>query len=64
MRTLPSLVDLRLFVSPCGNKGAWIHPLDLTTGNYPQYADWTDCTDMDDEEFEAIVISRQTRSKS
>lgn len=49
----------RFFVSPDGMDGQWLHPLDLSTGNYPQYAGWTDCTDMEDEQFEAFVIGLQ-----
>lgn len=49
----------RLFVSPCGNSAVWIHPLDLRTGHFERYADWTDCTDMSDVEFDEFVLSRQ-----
>jgi hypothetical protein len=49
----------RLLVSPNGATAAWIHPLDLTTGHYPQYDGWTDCTDMDDEAFERFVVGLQ-----
>jgi hypothetical protein len=59
MRTLPSLVELRLLVKPNGLSAVWIHPLDLTTGHYPQYDGWTDCTDMDDGEFETFVVGLQ-----
>jgi hypothetical protein len=50
---------LLLLVSPCGNRATWIHPLDLTTGHYPQYEEWTDCSEISDEEFEELVKSRQ-----
>ena len=49
----------RLFVSPCGKSAVWIHPLDLQTGHFERYADWTDCTDMDDEAFERFVVGLQ-----
>jgi hypothetical protein len=52
-------ITSRLYVSPCGKSAVWIHPLDLQTGFYPQYADWTDCTDMDDAEFERFVVGLQ-----
>lgn len=49
----------RLLVSPNGQGAVWMHQGDLTTGFYPQYADWTDCTDMDDETFERFVVGLQ-----
>lgn len=54
----------RFFVSPDGLNGLWLHPLDLSTGMYPRYADWTDATDMGDAEFESFVLSRQTAAKA
>lgn len=53
----------RFFVSPDGMDGKWLHPRDLSTGMYPQYASWVDCTDMDDHEFEKFVASRQIMAK-
>lgn len=59
MRRFASLAEMRLLVNPNGQSAAWVHPLDLKTGHFPQYAEWTDCTEMDDEELEALVIARQ-----
>lgn len=51
---------MRLFVSPCGTRTTWLHPLDLKTDHYPQYANWIDATDLNDDEFEALVVGLQT----
>jgi len=50
----------RFMVKPDGMTGAWLHSLDLSGGHCPQYADWIDCTDMDDDEFEALVTKLQS----
>lgn len=52
-------MDSRLLVSPDGMTAVWMHPLDLTTGFYPQYDSWIDATDLDDDEFEALVTRLQ-----
>jgi len=52
----------RLYVRPCGNTAIWMHALDLTTGMYPQYADWIDATDLDDDAFEMLVTQLQRAS--
>ncbi|WP_261533586.1 hypothetical protein [Burkholderia multivorans] len=49
----------RLILRPDGMTAAWVHPLDRSTGNYPQYTDWLDVTDMSDVEFEALVTQLQ-----
>ncbi|MBA1366242.1 hypothetical protein [Burkholderia gladioli] len=52
----------RLYVSPNGMTATWLHALDLTTGHYPQYADWIDATDLDDAAFDELVIGLQRAS--
>ena len=49
----------RFLVSPDGMTGYWLHRLDLSTGEYPQYADWIDATDLNDEDFEALIVKLQ-----
>lgn len=49
----------KLLVSPCGNTAAWVHPLDLSTGHYPQYGSWIDATALNDAEFEALIVNLQ-----
>lgn len=49
----------RLYVSPCGNTAVWVHALDPRGDTY---ADWIDATDLDDDEFEALVSGLQRRS--
>lgn len=50
---------MRFLVSPDGVDGTWFHHLDLTTGLYPKYSGWLDCTEMDDAQFEACVLTLQ-----
>ncbi|WP_186250776.1 hypothetical protein [Burkholderia gladioli] len=49
----------RLYVSPNGMTATWLHGLDLTTGEYPQYADWIDATDLNDADFAQLVLRLQ-----
>ncbi|WP_158601902.1 hypothetical protein [Pararobbsia silviterrae] len=46
-------------VSPDGMASAWVHPLDRSTGNYPQYDAWVDATGLNDADFEALVTRLQ-----
>lgn len=56
--------NTKLLVSPFGTTAAWVHPLDLLTGHYPQYDSWIDASDMDDDEFEALIcdLARHTQT--
>jgi hypothetical protein len=51
--------DRIYLVSPDGKTGAWLHPLDLTTGHYPQYDKWIDATDLTTEEFDVLIMRLQ-----
>jgi hypothetical protein len=51
--------DRIYLVSPDGHTGAWLHPLDLRTGHYPQYDNWIDATDLTTEEFDALIMRLQ-----
>jgi hypothetical protein len=50
----------RFLLSPDGNDATWVHPLDPKN---PKHADWTDCTDMDDEAFQRLVCERQSQPR-
>jgi len=41
----------RLCASPLRTVFRWVHPLEIPL----HYLDWTDCTGMNDEEFDAFV---------
>lgn len=45
----------RFMLSPDGQQADWVHPLEVAT----RCPDWTDCTDMDDEQFQRVVSERQ-----
>jgi hypothetical protein len=47
---------MRLLVSPDGMRGANVHKLDVPN---PMYVGWTDCTDLNDEQFHKLVAGRQ-----
>ncbi len=49
----------KFLVRPDGQSAVWLHPLDQSTGHYPQYDDWIDATELDDEEFEALILRLQ-----
>lgn len=44
----------RLLVNKAINQVKWVHP---TEAKQAWYGAWTDCTDMDDEEFGAFLAS-------
>ena len=44
----------RFMVSPDGQQADWIHPAEIDT----RAPGWTDCTDMDDMEFELLMRER------
>lgn len=48
--------DHRFMVSPDGWDAAWVHPVEVAT----RCPDWTDCTDMDDAEFDLFVAERMS----
>jgi hypothetical protein len=50
----------RFLLSQDGIGAAWVHPLELSD---PRYEGWTDCTDMDDEAFERLVVERQHNTR-
>lgn len=52
---------LRQLVSPDGMRGVNVHPLDAPN---PLYAGWTDCTELTNEEFHALVEGRQKAAKA
>jgi hypothetical protein len=41
----------RFMVSPTGREADWIHPAEISV----RVPDWTDCTDMDDVEFDLFM---------
>lgn len=49
----------RFMLSPDGQTGDWVHPLEIAT----RCPDWTDCTDMSDALFEQIVTERQLAAR-
>ena len=44
---------MRFFVSPDRQQAVWRHELDPREGT--EYADWIDCTDMDDAAFDEFM---------
>lgn len=46
----------RLLVSPDGMRGANVHPLDAPSS---LHTGWTDCIDLNDDEFHNLVVQRQ-----
>lgn len=47
-------------ISPCGNKSAWVHNLEIGQ----KYDGWIDATDLDDIEFHVFVAGLQGKLKS
>jgi hypothetical protein len=43
----------RFLLSPCGQTGKWVSPLELASR-----PGWIDCTDMDDEQFQKVIAER------
>jgi hypothetical protein len=56
MNTLKSN-GYRFMVSPTGREADWIHPAEVAV----RVPDWTDCTDMDDVEFELFIAERRAK---
>jgi hypothetical protein len=48
---------MRFLVAADGVTAAWVHALEISDA----YAGYTDCTDMNDEEFHAFVVKAQGR---
>lgn len=57
METTMTLKDqgYRFLVREDRKASAWVHPAEIT----PRAAGWTDCTDMDDAEFDAFMAAAE-----
>lgn len=49
----------RFMLSPDGQTGDWVHPLEVAT----RCPTWTDCTELSDEAFQSLVCERQSQPR-
>lgn len=54
--------NTKLLVSLDGQTAVWIHPLDLKTGIYCKYDSCLDASNLNDQEFEALVTRLQRQN--